>query len=311
MVADEGEMENFLGWFIQQYRRPDGRRLIDCYLQARPHLPVEERNFLLGWRDVVEGIFEGMPVGAFLGTRVVPLGTEWLLSGATASFPADEHDRVLSVAAQMAVGHPELVFRNPARLARGWELQAEDRAAFVEHFGSDTVVIDSAELRPRLDGYAAERYGDSDVGRDRVSSIVENLNPDARSAGLIYDEVDGLGVYADYALAQEAFDEPSLVTQRPHRRLLKAYLDDDSAAFRWATHGENLLREHKPGWYAGPRLPRTSVVGNRLADHLPRWAAIPSPTCGSSCSTPRPNCSRSGVGWVSTGATRCGTGCCT
>ena len=149
-------------------------------------------------------------------------------------------------------------------------MQAEDRAAFVEHFGSDTVVIDSAELRPRLDGYAAERYGDSDVGRDRVSSIVENLNPDARSAGLIYDEVDGLGVYADYALAQEAFDEPSLVTRRPHRRLLKAYLDDDSAAFRWATHGENLLREHKPGWYAGPRLPRTTVVGNRLADHLPR-----------------------------------------
>jgi hypothetical protein len=40
------------------------------------------------------------------------------------------------------------------------------------------------------------------------------------------------------------------------------------------------------------------------------WPGILGP-CGSSCSTHPRRCSTSAAVWVSTGATRCGTGCCT
>lgn len=325
VVADEGDLDNFIDWFIQQYRRPDGRTIIDCFLPTRPDLPDVEQDFLRGWRDVVEGFFEvvgrdglalvtvnlvdeleyrvranvgpdvfaQMPVGSFIRTRMVPLGSQWLLSGRTATFPANERETLLPAVARAALRRPELVFRNPDRLARGWELQRADRAAFVEHFGSDTVVLDQAELPRRLGEFAAHRYAASKV--DWVASVLDALNPDAETAGLIYDESDGLGVYADYRLVEEAFTDPDLARGRTYRTLLKNYLTDDSvspvplvrlaerdhdkadrlfrkltgrAAFKWSADGEALLRRHKPDWYARPPLPRTVVIGDRLAPYV-------------------------------------------
>lgn len=327
VVAEEGELENFFDWFIQQYRRPDGRTLVDCFLKTRPDLPDPEQEFLRGWRDVVEGIFEvvgrdgpalvtvnliddleyrmranvgpsifdRLPAGSFLGTRVVPVGGQWLLSGMSAQFGAHERDSLMRVVAETAMRHPELVFRNPERLARGWELQRADRSAFVEHFGTDTVVLDRADLPEQLRAFSARRHADSPAGEDWVRSIVAALHPAAETAGLIYDETDGLGVYADYRLAQEAFADPDLARNRTHRTLLKNYLTDDSVSpvplvrlaerdhgkadrvfrrltgkpsFTWADDGEALLRRHKPTWYAHPPLPRTIVIGDHLVPYV-------------------------------------------
>lgn len=328
VVAEEEELNNFFDWFVQQYRRRDGRTLIDCFLPTRPDLTSAELEFLLGWRDVVEGyfevtgrdgavlvtvnlideleyrmranvgpaIFDGMPVGSFIVARVVPVGDQWLISGSSAAFNARDRKKLLPVVAEKALRSPELVFRNPDRLARAWEIQGADRAAFVEHFGSDTVVLERAELRTRLEGYADHRYAGSALAGSWVASIVKSLPPAADTAGLIYDETDGLGVFADYRLAQEAFADPDLVRERTYRQLLKTYLSDDSVtpvplvrlaehdqakadlvfrkltgkpAFRWSTDGEALLRRHKPGWYAHPRLPRTTVIGDHLVPYLP------------------------------------------
>src|SRR5262245_63522272 len=88
--------------------------VVEHFVAEHPQLPEEERAMLLGWRDVVEGIFRvqrrdgdalvainlvddltyrvrsnrgpaalgSMRRGMFLITRLVPIGGEWLLSGA-------------------------------------------------------------------------------------------------------------------------------------------------------------------------------------------------------------------------------------
>ncbi len=326
VVADEQELDNFFDWFIQQYRRPDGRTVVDCFVESRSDLPEAEREFLRDWRDVVEGVFEVterdgptlvavnliddleyriwanvgpsifdlMPAGSFLVTRVVPVGGQWLISGVAATYGADTRDELLSVAAEMAVRHPELVYRNPDRLARGWELQEADRAAFIEHFGSDAVVLDVAKAPERMRRFFASRHGENPVAEQWVS-MLDRLDPSVESVGLVYDETDGLAVLADYRLAEEVFADPDLVRERRYRRLMKRYLTDDSVSpvplvrlaerdhgnaervfrrltgnpgFSWPEDGEALLRRHKPWWYGRPPLPRTVVISDRLVPHL-------------------------------------------
>src|SRR5260370_8628858 len=57
IVANEGEVGNFLDWFILQHRLSDGRTVVDHFVSAHPKLPEAERAMLLGWQGVVEGIF--------------------------------------------------------------------------------------------------------------------------------------------------------------------------------------------------------------------------------------------------------------
>jgi hypothetical protein len=102
---------------------------------------------LLGWRDVVEGVFEirerdgdaiiaanlvdeltyrirsnagpgalaPMRPGCFMTARIVPAGGAWMLSGTQRLFAASERAAMLRVAAELATVHPRLVFRTPRR----------------------------------------------------------------------------------------------------------------------------------------------------------------------------------------------------
>ncbi len=108
VAGDEGELANALDHFVLQHRLADGRTVVDHFVAAHPELPAAERAMLLGWRDVVEGIFavqrrdgdalvvvnlvddltyrahsnigpqafDPMPPGSFLIGRLVPVGDE-------------------------------------------------------------------------------------------------------------------------------------------------------------------------------------------------------------------------------------------
>jgi hypothetical protein len=184
-----------------------------------------------------------------------------------------------------------LVFRNPERLARGWEMQAAERAAFIDHFGGDTVILDLDEAAERLAEYSAKRYSGARV--DPMASIVDSAPRWAETVGLIYDETDGLGVYFDLHLVENAFADPELARKRPYRETLKGYLEDpvspvplirlaerdhDTAdrvfrcllgkpRFSWAEDGETLLRKHKPAWYDSQPLPCITPLGDRLVPY--------------------------------------------
>lgn len=182
---DEGAIVNVLDHFILQQRLADGQTVVEHFVAAHPALSEAERALLLGWQDVVEGIFAAQrragaalivvnliddltyqvhsnmgprtfrqtPVGSFLIGRLVPIGDEWLISGNVSVLPAADRAEVYRLAAEIAQQHPALVFCNPQKLAQAWDLQREERASFIAFFGSDLIVIPGHELAARLRAY--------------------------------------------------------------------------------------------------------------------------------------------------------------
>ena len=57
-AVDESEFINIIDHFILQRPLPGGRTVVEAYVLAHPELAEADRQMLLGWRDVVEGVFE-------------------------------------------------------------------------------------------------------------------------------------------------------------------------------------------------------------------------------------------------------------
>jgi hypothetical protein len=275
---DEAALINALDQFALQEKLHDGRTVVEHFVAAHPELTEEERDLLLGWRDVVQGIFEVTrrdgdalillnllddltyrvysnhgpealaPIRprSFLMTRLVPIGDAWLISGAATILPAASRDDVYRVALDTALRFPALVFRNPDKLAEGWELQREDRAHFIALFGTDSFVLPGHELTARMDALMHYRMFDvRDAGgrtaaerqRDKYGGELPKLDHDfppellaAASVGVFYDEIEGLCYYINYAAVAEIFADPSLAADPRRRELVLEYLEDDTIA---------------------------------------------------------------------------------
>jgi hypothetical protein len=184
-ASDEQQWITFLDYFALQHRLPNGKTVVEQFVAARPDLPEAERDLLLGWRDVVEGVFEvkgrdgdalvvenlvddltyrvrsnmgpavfrRMPRRSFLITRLVPIGADWLISGMTNVLPASQRTLVYQAAADVALRQPALTFRNPDKLARAWEIQRAERDRFVRFFGSDLVVLPGEQFADQMRHY--------------------------------------------------------------------------------------------------------------------------------------------------------------
>ena len=158
---------------------------METFVSAHPELAEADRQLLLGWRDVVEGVFEirerdreaiitvnlideltyrvysnagpvalaSMEPGCFMIARIVPIGIGWMLSGAQQTFGASQRAALLQVAAKLAAEYPRLVFRNPGKVTQGWELARKQRAIFTEFFGSDLIVVPGPEVASRMNGF--------------------------------------------------------------------------------------------------------------------------------------------------------------
>lgn len=137
-VAEESEFANLLDRFILQQRLADGRTVVEVFVAEHPELTDADRQMLLGWREVVDGVFEireragdaiiavnlvdemsyriranagpaalvPMRPGRFMTARIVPAGGDWMLSGGQRLFPASERAAMLRLAAELATGHP-------------------------------------------------------------------------------------------------------------------------------------------------------------------------------------------------------------
>ncbi|MCX4686645.1 hypothetical protein OG401_20420 [Kitasatospora purpeofusca] len=326
--------------FILRYRLPDGSTVVDRFLAGRRDLSEADRAMLLGWRDPVEGIFEvrrkdgdaivllnliddleyrtysnvgraafrGVSMGGFLLTCLVPVHSAdgaWLVSGAMSSYPKSSATDIARAALHLAASHPELVFRNPEKIAQGWESMRVDRAAFIEFCGSDELILPPAEVEERLNAYyrnrqeaaVAERpdraQGRQLPGIDLPAFELPQPLADSDTVGVIYDEVDGLNFYADYGMLRDLFADPALAGRRQYQDALRSYLREESIAplpirrlataypetvdavfrkllrkpgFNWGEHGEQLLRRRKTWYYAQEPHPSVSVVGERLSE---------------------------------------------
>jgi hypothetical protein len=112
---------------------------------------------------------------------------------------------------------------------------------------------------------------------------------------------EGLSFYPDYQLLEELFSNPALISRRRYRETLSGFLADPGISpeplrrlaardpakastvfarllkrkrgFRWETDGEQMLRQHKPGYFDGTLLPRTVVLSEPLSGALRRARA--------------------------------------
>lgn len=312
VVTDEATSALALDHFALEYRLPGGDLLIDRFLAERPELHEAERAMVLGWKDVVEGIFEVRTVagpalilhnlideltytahsdlgedafealdpGMFMVGRLIPVTfDDWMISATPAVYTPDARRQLVRAAAEAALRNPARVFRNPALLAEAWQIQAAQRRQFTEHFGSDLVVMQGAEVAARMGAFTSMSFPDHLAQEETVA--------------LIFDERDGLGYYTDFGAVEEAFADPSLVTRARYRDAVSRYLRGDSVSpvpirrlaardperagrlfatllgrrgFTWQLDGEALLRAHKPGYFSSPRLPACTPVTAVIAE---------------------------------------------
>jgi len=191
-VWDESRLMLLWDSFLLEHPLRHGRTVVEQFVDTRPDLSPQDRQMLLGWRDVVTGVFEvqrrdgpalilanlvddltyraratagpsvfrQMPRRSFLLTRLVAVGDEWVFSGPTSVLRPAERDVAVQVALEMALRTPEAVYRNPEKLARAWELQREERQHFVRFFGTDLVVVPGDQAQRRLDEFHAFRLAE-------------------------------------------------------------------------------------------------------------------------------------------------------
>jgi hypothetical protein len=183
---DEARAIDVIDRFTLQRRLPDGGTVVDRFVASRPDLTAAE--MLLGWRDPVEEIFEicgsdrdaiillnllddleyrtysnvgraafrPLPRGGFVLARLVPICPvpgAWLVSGAISAYRKSDAAQVTQAALELAGRQPALVFRNPEKAEQGWEQMRQHRAAFVEFFGGDELVLPPAQAEEQVNAF--------------------------------------------------------------------------------------------------------------------------------------------------------------
>jgi hypothetical protein len=269
---------NFLDRFVLEHRTRDGRTVVEQFVASRPDLPEAERAMLRRWVTVVEGIFEverhdgdaaimvnlvdeliyrvlsnagpqlleRLVPETILWARVVPFGDDWLLSGAVNAAPPEARREMCRAAADMANTCPAAVFRNPDKIALGWELHRRLRGHFIEFFDADLTIVAGHELAGRMAGFwnyhatrisaAASRAPDTSASSVDPDAPDETqpppvprtpIPPDlegAETVGVMFDEVEGLWFLPEYQLVQEVFAGPALITGCRYREAVSGYL---------------------------------------------------------------------------------------
>jgi hypothetical protein len=261
VVTDEAAFASVLDHFALQYRLPSGGTVVEAFVAAHPELADAERDMLLGWRDVVEGIFEvigkagdAVVLSNFLDEltyrtrsnmgrrafkplkkhmiivgRLVRAGDDWLVSGHLATFPASARDQMLAVAAEQAMRNPKAVFRNPVKLAEARRTLAEHHEAFVELFGADLIVVPGIEVATATEKF--HTHLSHRVDPDTESPELPDLDfpdtiLDSGGVAIHFAQGEGLSFYPDYDLLEELFANPKLLTRRRYRETLSGYLRD-------------------------------------------------------------------------------------
>jgi hypothetical protein len=69
------------------------------------------------------------------------------------------------VALELATRLPELAYRNPEKIEQAWKQMQEGRAAFVEFFGCDALVLPPAEAEERINAFYRHRQEAALAGR--------------------------------------------------------------------------------------------------------------------------------------------------
>ncbi|MGK2880913.1 MAG: hypothetical protein ACSLE6_09030 [Mycobacterium sp.] len=336
IVGDESDLITALDHFLLQHELRSGKTIVERFALHRRDLTEQDRELLLGWRDVVEGIFEvqrrdgdalvvvnlidelvyrvhsnmgptvfrPLQPGGFMIGRLVPVGPEWLTSGNFVCHRKRDRAAIHRVACEIAMRYPQRVFRNPDKLARAQQLQKAHHDQFVTFFGADFVVIPGAQLTERMRSFymfcreqtVAEptQAGSQPTDLPFWAPVYPADVVASEEVAVTHDEIEGLGIYAEFGMVNEAFADPSLLRHPDYRRRVRDYLDDPTVSpllfarmaardlactnqvfrkllvrnnFDWAIDGEKLMRRRKPDYFDHAPLPRVVPVSEKLAQY--------------------------------------------
>ena len=320
VTGDQNEIALFFDVFLLEHRLRDGRTPVERFVRARGELPRAERDMMLGWTDVTESVFEvgdfdgkaawltnlvdelpyrvwsnlgaagfeQLRPGMIAAIRLVPVLDQWLISGPGMVLPPEEAEPLLRVAAERAATHREARCRNERHRDTARRMQQKGREKFIAHFGSDLVIVTGAELARR----AAEFWAASGAGAAADQPLPRRLTT-ARTVGVFYDEVEGLGYYENFGDVRAAFVDE--VPTASSLQMVREYLEDEDTSpmpllrcvhdhpdradavfaqalgrpgFSWQRDGDALLRRHKAEYLdQSPNL-GISVVSERLIPYL-------------------------------------------
>lgn len=342
---DERSAMAAIDQLVLETKLHDGTTIVQRFAeQHRPPFDDEQKTILLGWRDVVESLFEvrehlagggvllhnllddllyptwatngpdavaPMTPGSFVATRIVPAHAAydmWLFSGPQSLFGPDAGPIMAQSAMQTGLAGPRAMRRNTALVAQAWEMQAAERATFLQVAGADFVVGTPKEMRELLLAFRQERQrlimeahpaAEADgiaaapSPEDLVSFPDEIL--EAESLAIVYDEVEGLSYFAEFAAVAKPFTVPADQLTRTVLARLKDFLNDETVPpylirrlaaqypgtvdqvfaallgkpeFSWARDGEPLLARKKPDSIDREPMPSITVTGTRLAQLL-------------------------------------------
>jgi hypothetical protein len=261
VATDESAFSMVLDHFALQHRLPSGSTVVEEFVAAHSELTGAEQDMLLGWRDVVESVFDvvgkdrdalilfnlldeltyrtrsnlggrafrPLKKGMILVGRLVRAGDDWMVSGNPSAFPASVRDQMLAAAAEQAMLNPEAVFRNPAKLAEARRILAEHHEAFVDLFGSDLIVVPAVDVPGKVEAFhrhlAQQAQADAQPPKLPDLGLPDDLLA-ADSVALHFVTDEGLSFYPDYHLLEELFSEPALISRRRYRETLSGFLRD-------------------------------------------------------------------------------------
>ncbi len=213
---------SFMDYFLLQYRLEDGLTVVDHFVSDHPDLPEADQEIMLGWKNVVEGLFEilrhegdvlvfdnllddlvyrvrsnmgrayfdKMLPGHFIKARIVPMGDGWMLSGAISLYPPSGKNEVLRGAAEAIQKSPALMFRNPAKREEAIELQRAEKPDFVAFFGSDLVVWPVGEFVTRMNAYMLHRVQKTNAAAALATGETESPPIQTLPKHLQYSQID-------------------------------------------------------------------------------------------------------------------------
>ncbi len=178
---------SFLDWYVLEWESESGDTFPERFVEAHGDLMSRDvRKMILGWRDVINGIFEikgkgsdgyhmknlinereymvyptvsiedslSFEIGDFMGARIVPVRDFHTFSGFAVKMPCDGSDKeradIYRTALKIQTRYPLMAFKdNEEKLKKSMELIRKDYDEFVGYFGSDELIGSGREVVQR------------------------------------------------------------------------------------------------------------------------------------------------------------------
>ncbi|WP_030913356.1 hypothetical protein [Streptosporangium amethystogenes] len=146
---------------------------------------------------------------------IVPVGDDWMISGASTAFPAEVASAALAGVRDLRLRSPTLIFINPEKLAKAREIQTAQRESFIDLCGGDLIVVPGDEVKEKVLAFYRHDYerAGSKSGPWTEPDLPDPGFTQMGMVAIVLDEEDGLSFHPDFDLLQEVFAGPALIVR--------------------------------------------------------------------------------------------------